>query len=259
MTPDIVVDIGNSRMKWGRVEGGKVVEMVSLLHDDPVNWKRQVELWNCETKGWAIASVAPKQADRFCEWLKSRNANSLQFDNDSVLKSAAEFGFSTSVKQTDRIGIDRLLTTIAARNRTPIGSTTIAISVGTAMTVDFVRDNGEHVGGAILPGPYLMAKSLHDYTAKLPQIEIDSVVPMRVWGSNTNEAIELGIASAVLGAADQFVWDWFAYVNSPPCVFVTGGDSGYFRGFAFTAKVSRVDIEPTLTLEGIRLVAERLS
>ena len=30
MTPDVVVDIGNSRMKWGRVTGGAVSDMVSL-------------------------------------------------------------------------------------------------------------------------------------------------------------------------------------------------------------------------------------
>ena len=258
MTPDIVVDIGNSRMKWGRVTDGKVAEMVSLPHDDPLAWKRQVELWDGRAERWAIATVAPEQFVRFRDWLTSRKPDTIILENEMALSVSSRHGFTTAVKQIDRIGIDRLLTAIAARSRTIPGSTTVAISVGTAMTVDFVKEDGTHVGGAILPGPYLMAKSLRDHTAKLPHIEIDPVIPVRVWGANTKDAIDLGIASAILGAAEHLVWDWVAYSKSLPCVFVTGGDAGYFRNYEFTADIRKLEIDPMLTLEGIRIVAEWL-
>ena len=53
----------------------------------------------------------------------------------------------------------------------------------------------------------LMAKSLHGYTAKLPLIEIKPKLPTNIWGRNTESAIQLGIANAVLGVADQLIWD----------------------------------------------------
>lgn len=258
MTPDIVVDIGNSRMKWGRVAEGKVVEMVSLPHDDALSWKRQIEWWSGRDNCWAIASVAPKPLLRFSEWLDAGHFENIILDNQFVLRSSAKLGFTTTVKQIDRIGIDRLLCSIAAFHHSNRRSTSIAISVGTAMTVDFVKEDGIHVGGVILPGPHLMAKSLHDYTAKLPIVEIDPVVPVRIWGTNTKDCIDLGIASAILGAADQLVWDWFEFAKSPPSIYVTGGDAGYFRNFVFTADVQQLVIDPFLILEGIRLAAEQL-
>jgi type III pantothenate kinase len=231
--------------------------MSSLAHDDPVGWKRQLELWGLNRPThWAVAGVAPKAVQRLSDWLARRDATVAAVTNEVVLGGRS--GLTTAVLHPTRIGVDRLLSVLAAYRRTPPGTSAVVLSVGTAMTIDFLRPGGRHVGGAILPGPVLMARSLHEYTAKLPVIEIDPVLPVRVWGATTEEAIDLGIASAVLGAADQLVWDWAALSAVPPWVFATGGDAGYFRGFVFTADVGGFVIDPLLTLDGIRLVAEEL-
>ena len=102
-----------------------------------------------------------------------------------------------------------------------------------------------------------MARSLNQHTEKLPRVPVNPAVPKRAWGENTEDAIGLGIASAVLGAADQLVSDWAAR-RRPPWVYVTGGDAEYFRGFAFTADVGGLVIDPALTLDGLRLAAAAL-
>ena len=197
MTPDIVVDIGNSRMKWGLIHRGKIVDTATLPIFDQHQWIHQcVVVWGMDfsSNKWAISSVVPESLQHLWEWLQLRKNRPppVVIDNKTLLRdSAKQFGFTTEVEHPSKIGTDRLLTALAARQRTSAGSTTVAINVGTAMTVDFVKEDGTHVGGAILPGPFLMAKSLHDYTAKLPQIEIDPVIPVRVWGANTKDAIEL--------------------------------------------------------------------
>ena len=263
MTPDVVVDIGNSRIKWGRVRDGRVVEAVSLPHDDPVKWKRYYEAWGLSVADeWAIAGVNPTAIQRLTDWLAGRTARLLHISTPTVIALTDEeepLDFSVGVDEPERVGVDRLLGAISARYRTPRTTSAIVIGVGTAMTVDFVDLDGRFVGGAILPGPRLMARSLHQYTAKLPEVGIDPALPVRIAGTNTEEAIELGIASAVLGAADQLVWDWFAGDQVPPRVFVTGGDAGYFKQFVFTADVERVVHDPTLVLDGVRRVAEALS
>ena len=263
MTPDIVVDIGNSRMKWGLVQSRNIVEMVALPSDDPIAWKRQAELWATnERSRWTLAGVAPRVLVRFADWLGSRcrTENIAILTNDLLLETqdGDKLHFSTAVDEPDRIGIDRLLTSLAALDRTLKPASAIAINVGTAMTIDFVEPDGTHVGGVIVPGPRMMARSLHEFTAKLPLIDVEPILPKRTWGTNTVEAIELGIANAILGAADELVWDWATECDVPPWVFVTGGDADYFRGYVFTAEVECMEIVPHLTLEGIRIAAEAL-
>lgn len=258
MTPDIVVDVGNSRMKWGRCEDGKVAEMVSLPHDSPVEWKRQAEAWSVtKDTSWATAGVVPQAMHRFREWLTSRGTQPAIITSE-LFADEGPTRITTAVDEPSRIGVDRLLTSLAAFSLSPPSSPVAVINVGTATTIDFVTRDGVHVGGVILPGPQLMTRSLNTHTAKLPLIYIDPVLPVNIWGKNTEEAIELGIANAILGAADQLVWDWAVHAEQPPWVYATGGDVGYFHGFVFTADVAGFVIEPNLTLEGIRLAAEAM-
>lgn len=260
MTPNFVVDVGNTRMKWGHVRNGQVWRSVSLAHDDPIGWKRQLALWGSEAAGllWVVASVAPVASARFCEWLDAKWASPVELTTAALALSGKRLRFRTAVDEPTRLGVDRFLSALAAYRSVPTGTSAVAISVGTAMTLDFVEPDGTHVGGAILPGPRLMARSLFRRTAKLPRVRLTRAVPTRAWGANTADAIDLGVASAVLGAADQLVWDWAARGSAPVRVFVTGGDAGYFHDFVFTADVDDVVQEPLLTLEGIRLAAEAL-
>jgi type III pantothenate kinase len=258
VTPDVVADIGNSRMKWGRVAEGRMIEVAAFDHDDAIGWKRQCELWGVnESTRWALAGVVPRELQRFEMWLSARGMARVIIDNH-LFTDGGPLGFATRVEEPRRIGVDRLLTAFAAWRRTPRGASTIALNVGTAMTIDFVTAKGRHCGGAILPGPRLMARSLHEYTAKLPMVEIAPKLPIMSWGENTEDAIRLGIANAILGAADQMVWDWASCRPVPPWVFATGGDVGYFRQYEFTADLGGFVIDPALTLDGIRIAAEAL-
>lgn len=257
MTPDVVVDVGNSRVKWGRVADGRIADKVSLPLDDAVAWKRQAEGWRLPPAArWATAGVNPPAMWRLHEWLTAHGW-AVRTVTSPELVAAEVPGFRTTVEEPDKVGVDRLLGALAAGRRKPADASAVVVQVGTAMTIDFVRPCGRHVGGAILPGPRLMARSLHQHTAKLPLVEVEPAVPTEVWGENTTDAIRLGVANAVLGAADQMVWDWAAGQGLPPAVFVTGGDAGYFRQFVFTADVS-VCHDPGLVLDGLRLAAEAL-
>lgn len=258
MRPDVVVDIGNSRVKWGRVVDGRVAEAVSLNHDR-AEWDRAAKLWGMKARSqWAVASVVPRAVSQFMVWLTARCMSETWIRNDLFFINHP-FGFTTDVEEVDRIGIDRLLTALAAWRRTPPPASAVVLNVGTAMTIDFVEAPGLHRGGAILPGPRLMARSLHEHTAQLPAVDVDpEQVPTMPWGSNTEDAIALGIANAILGAADRMIRTWAGSQAVPPSVFVTGGDAGYFDGFTFTAKIGHFEIDPLLTLEGIRLAAEAL-
>lgn len=83
-------------------------------------------------------------------------------------------------------------------------------------------------GGAILPGRLILRKSLHDYTAKLPETVVTSCVPSFP-GNNTVDAIDLGTDCAALGAVRELLRRMeLAYPGVPIRRVACGGDAGFF-------------------------------
>ncbi|HET6575452.1 MAG TPA: type III pantothenate kinase [Fimbriiglobus sp.] len=252
MTPDVVVDVGNTRIKWGLVEVGSVRLLASLPHSNPGAWAEQLAAWHLDrTVRWAAAGVQPGELATFERWAESRG------DEVRVISSYKHLPIALDVDEPAKVGIDRLLNAVAAKFHTGPGISAVVIDVGTAVTVDLL-DEGVFAGGAIFPGPRLMAKSLNDHTAKLPLVEPAPVPPGRAWGANTREAIEVGLAAAVIGAADHLVREMAERVKPLRWVFVTGGAHGYFGEFKFASVGAKVVTTYKLTLEGIRVTAEAL-
>jgi type III pantothenate kinase len=248
--PDVVVDIGNSRIKWGL--SGKIGELfASLSGNEPKEWELQLSKW--ELKGrltWAVAGVQPLWQEQFIQWAKARGDRIQVITHEHIT-------IPTEVEERKAVGIDRLLNAVAANWLKPITARAIVISVGTAVTVDLVREDGSFAGGAIFPGPRLMAESLHRFTAKLPLVKIDEVDSTTPPGTNTASAIRSGISFAIMGGASLLVEAMIANRKSDPLVIMTGGALGNMENFSFD-KVARKMICPTLTLEGIRIAAESL-
>ena len=249
MTPDIVVDIGNSRMKWGRVQQGKIVEMVSLSLTNEREWENQRDLWLLDrTIRWAMAGVNPTAQSRFEYWTRSEVCH---------IHSFRQIPLTVAIDNPEQVGIDRLLNAVAAMAP---AKPVLVVSVGTAVTIDLVDGNATFRGGAILPGFRLMAQSLTQGTAKLPEIaftEHASPLP----GKSTSEAIKTGIYWSILSAINALRASYPFELNPNvskstvlPLV-LTGGD----HRLLIDDMEQPVRVVPDLTLEGIRLVAERMS
>jgi type III pantothenate kinase len=258
MTPDVVVDVGNSRVKWGRVTDGRITEMAAFPHDDAVGWKRQVVEWGLDRGlNWAVSGVHPGQTARVGDWILAHGGEIEVIDTPRFLGLLGETRFDVLLDRPEQAGIDRLLTAFAAWKKSPDGCTVIAIAVGTAVTVDLVKAGGYFSGGAILPGPDLLARALSEHTAKLPLVDATADLTDFSPGRDTTAAIRVGIAATVVGAADQLVWTW-GRTTGRTWVFVTGGAASYLTGFEFMAEPERVIYDRTLTLDGLRLAAEAL-
>lgn len=252
MTPDVVVDIGNSRMKWGRclptVENGG---WVSLPLDDLNAWDDQAEAWGIdETAWWAVASVNPDVTETFEQWRRTKGGTCVVFDKPSQVP------IRLAVDEPDAVGIDRVLNAFAAHCLAH-PQPAIIVSVGTAATVDLIDAQGVFHGGAIFPGPRLMAYALHAHTAKLPLVDADTLPAVVAPGKNTEDAILAGIRAAVVGATILLATH-YADESEPPWVFVTGGAAGDLEQFNFGPRFKGTRAVPTLTLDGLRIAAEGL-
>ena len=101
-----------------------------------------------------------------------------------------------------------------------------------------------------MPGLRLMAKSLHDYTALLPLIELPRTVPPFP-GVATPAAMEVGIFWAVAGGILGLIDVYRRQAGVEPAIFLTGGDT-HLLAPALPGAIAW----PTMTLEGILLSQE---
>jgi type III pantothenate kinase len=240
MSGPIVIDVGNTRVKWGLCSSEQVWSVASLPPDDADAWLAQYREWKLEpTQHWIIAGVHPRRRDALVAWLNERGG-SVQ-----VLNSHQQLPLKVEVEVPAKVGIDRLLNAVAANRRRQEHVAAILVDVGSAVTVDYVDGTGSFRGGAIFPGFTLMAKALHEYTALLPIVPIEEAASLP--GTSTMHAIQAGVLHAVVGGIERLIAEYQHRFPSAFELFLTGGDCKMLA-----AKLHRpVHLWPEMTLEGI--------
>jgi len=167
--------------------------------------------------------------------------------------SRAHLPVAVRVDAPDRVGIDRLCAAAAAAAVAP-GRPVVVVDCGTATTVDLVSPTGEFLGGAILPGPTLLARALAEGTSRLPEVAaLDSAPPPALPGRSTQAAIAAGVGWGMRGAVARLVAEARAALGGDADVLLTGGSAGVVRD-ALPGAVEA----PDLVLAGIALAVDRV-
>jgi type III pantothenate kinase len=195
--------------------------------------------------GAAVASVVPAVVTSL------RHALAELVDGPVVvLGPGVRTGLAIKLDNPREVGADRVANAIGAIDR--FGAPVVAVDFGTATTVDLVDPDGAYVGGVIAPGVRTGAEALVEATAALRRVEL--VVPRRVVGRNTSEAIQSGLthgfASLVDGLVARIVEEQ-GLVDVP--VVATGGLAEVVAPLCRTVTA----IDDDLTLRGLRIVYER--
>jgi type III pantothenate kinase len=166
-----------------------------------------------------------------------------------VARASLDWGFEIRVDNPDEVGADRLLNALAGHRR--FGGPLIVVDFGTATTFDVVDRAGGYLGGAICPGINLSIEALHQAAARLPRIGIGR--PQAVIGRSTVPAMQSGIYWGYVGMIEGLVTRIKAEFGEPMKVIATGGLAPLFA--EGTTMIEQ--IEPDLTLDGLRILAER--
>jgi type III pantothenate kinase len=245
VNPDIVVDVGNTRMKWGRCSTTSVDATASLPHHSPQDWQEALRTWKVDAKRtWIVAGVNPQQRDIFAGWLEQ------QGQTVQLLESPKLLPLTVRLERPDHVGIDRLLNAVAANTRRPAHTPAVLVDAGSAVTVDWLDETGAFCGGAILPGLRLMTEALHNYTALLPLVPITTSCP-ELPAVSTRAAVEAGVFWTAAGGVNTLIARLAERSGKPPAVFLAGGDAKLLE----PALNTEVQLWPEITLEGIRLAA----
>ena len=227
MKAHIVVDIGNTRLKWGLVHPEcSRFEVCESLPDDPAAWQKTIEQWRAlplytgvaGPLQWVTASVNPERTERLRAWVEERG------DHFFHLRYAAQLPLRVDVANPDHVGIDRLLNAVAVVRMEKPGRGSVLIDAGSAVTVDWLDENHTYCGGSIFPGIDLMAEALHCYTALLPRVTLSLPLP-ELPAKATIPAMQVGIFLAVSGGIREAVRLYAERAAAPPRVYFSGGQA----------------------------------
>lgn len=261
--PLLTIDVGNSRAKFGLFDGGAggaaplpaCDRMLAVAHGEPVPW-HELESWlpasSRDASRVVAATVYPAGLERLISQWPAQG-----WLPPDVIDRAALLPLAVRLEHPDRVGIDRLLNAVAVNALRPAGRPAVIVSAGTATTVDRIAPDGTFEGGAILPGMELGAKSLHQHTALLPQIEVQDLSGDQVpaLGTNTPSAIRSGLLYGQVGAIRELVSRLSPPESEPALVIFTGG-----AGHVLAPLLGNgARFEPDLVLRGLALIAENLN
>lgn len=251
----LAIDIGNSTVKFGVFDGAE------LKHKFSVATKRDYTVEELRSDRLNFIGIRVGPVDRVF-------VSSVVPEVDGPMKKACrqifkvtpvfvnntfDLGLTLNYEPPTAAGTDRLVNSFAAAEK--YGKPVIVCSLGTATTVDIVTANGEYIGGAIAPGMATMAEALHLKTSKLPKVKIEK--PETVVGNSTAASIRSGIFFGYVGLVEGLVRRFLAEPQfdgeAKPGVVATGGFAQMVNEDTNIFDV----VDENLTLEGLRLIAER--
>jgi len=160
-----------------------------------------------------------------------------------------DLGIKVHYRDPSAVGADRLCNAVAGFQKH--GGPLIVIDFGTATTFDVVSAEGDYLGGVICLGLESSASELHRRAAKLPKIELR--FPRSVIGQDTVSSMQAGIMLGTVDAVEGLVRRIRRELGAHARVIATGGLSPIIA-----KQTSIIDaLEPTLVLEGIRMIADK--
>jgi len=126
------------------------------------------------------------------------------------------------------------------------------VDAGTAVKVDSVDANGQHLGGLIVPGIHMMREALMNKTSDIAKAAQNSTPSLAgILANNTIGAVSRGAVFALAGMADRAAEVIEQSTGTKPKLFITGGDAGMITG----TMRSHGEIVPDLVLQGLAVIA----
>ncbi len=242
----LLVDVGNTRIKWVLWSKQGVMERGDLIHKDMDRSELGQRLW-AELKPPSqaiIANVAGMEmAKALSLWIRNTWAISVRFP----VSESTGFGLRNAYAKPSDLGVDRWVAMLGAKALS--AGHCCVVDCGTAVTIDALTADGQHQGGVIFPGVRLMRLALYRDTQQIPPEDGGQPVFL---GKGTRDCVWGGTVYAVTGAIDSIVSRMRVTLGAEACCFLTGGDGPvllpYLQG--------NYRLEPDLIFHGLRVMAK---
>jgi type III pantothenate kinase len=245
----LVIDVGNTRLKWAWLTTTGLSDQQAVVHRGAKANVWTTALFDAGQKPQRVlvANVAgPTMAKTLAKLAKKIYGVKVEF----ITASRNFHELTNCYVDPTLLGADRWLAIIGAW--TKVRSALCVVDAGTAVKVDSVDANGNHLGGLIVPGIHMMREALLDKTGDIARAVEHSTPSMAgVLANNTIGAVSRGAVFALAGMADRAAEIIEQSTGVKPKLFITGGDAGMITG----TMRARGEIVPDLVLQGLAVIA----
>lgn len=259
------IDAGNTRIKW-QIGVKAPTEQQPWPQTDALlaAWADSLSSAGARTiQRFIVASVVPQ--DRQAQLAMALTARYPQVPVLWLVSRARCCGVRLGYRDVSQFGVDRFCALVAARHRFP-QQALIVINAGTAVTVDYLKADGRHEGGIIMPSVAAMTAGLNALAPHLapfwhqnPQLATVGHSAEVGLATNTAGALQLGSRWMLASALAQIISALNAAASCasaqehPPMSVVSGGGASELLPLLDATAIS----VPDLVLEGIRLAARQ--
>jgi type III pantothenate kinase len=209
----LAIDVGNTRIKAAVFEGATVLETFVFLKTELEKNIENILKKQEKVSHLVVSSVSDVEKQAFSAF---ENLVKIHF-----VSHKDSFPFVNCYATPQTLGIDRMVNAAGATLQFP-NQNRLVIDAGTCVTYDFIDESNNYLGGAISPGLQLRYAALHNFTAKLPLLELEN--PEYFIGESTPESIHSGVVNGLVYEIDGFIAEYKA-LYPKFIIILTGGDT----------------------------------
>jgi len=238
---NLVVDVGNTQIKFAVFEGDELLEKDSSNSENAqVLFQDVLKTFPDLSKG--IISSTNHVPDTLRKALFN-NLHIVEFSHQSQLN------FVNNYKTPETLGLDRIAL-VAAAAESYSGQNVLVIDAGTCITYDFIDKSSVYQGGAISPGLQMRFKAMNTFTGNLPLLK-DVINQPDYIGKSTTEAMQIGVFKSVCYEIDGYIQDYLTDYEDLTVV-LTGGDY-----YLLSASIKNsIFATPNFLLKGLNIILQ---
>lgn len=249
---ELIIDIGNTNVVLGFYQDGTWIHQMRFVtkSDDEAKLFYDIKIREAmldfdfemeKIEGIYLSSVVPILTKPISEIISSL------FEDEIILIGPNAFSkLKVSIDNPSEIGSDLVANAVSAVSK--YDAACVVVDFGTALTFTTVTKDFEILGVAIAPGLKTSMSALHSKTAQLPEVPL--TLPKTIIGKNTVHAIQSGVLWGYVGLVKEMLIRIEREFGSDLIPIATGGLSSIL----YPLKDVFHDIDPNLTMEGIRLI-----
>lgn len=240
---NLCIDQGNSRTKVALMtDEGKMLNHFIYKQFSSSEVERLFDLYDISDS--IISSVVDIEA-AVVNTLSRRSQHFVLFDHNTPVPIINRY----DTPQT--LGLDRLAAAVGAKSLCP-NENLLIIDAGSAITYDFVTEEGEFIGGNIAPGLKMRFTILQRMTKKLPLVDVDENELIPLFGKNTRDAIAAGVIRGVAYEVKGYMRTLREKVPHFE-TFLTGGNAPYILNNVRASRTEerKLRLEKNLVLRGL--------
>lgn len=237
---NLIIDVGNTLLKLAVFKADTILHKKTCIKQDFLVTLSEINKSYPEINQCLLSSVGSFTEHQFSKLKLHYRVEVLTHDTPVP--------FINLYTTPQSLGVDRIALVSAAAKQYS-NRNVLIIDAGSCITYDFLNSKNEYLGGAISPGITMRYNALHNFTAKLPQL--DPTPAKKLIGDGTNSSIHSGIVNGVLYEIDGFIEDYKNKYDDLTTI-LTGGDTHFLRD----SLKSDIFANSNFLLEGLNYILE---